>query len=38
MISSSDRALLVVDQALEHKREFLSTWEGFPQDSEFKVR
>ncbi len=27
MISSSDRALLVVDRALEHKREFLSTWE-----------
>ncbi|MBN6741821.1 hypothetical protein JKG47_15020 [Acidithiobacillus sp. MC6.1] len=27
MISPSERALLVVDRALEHKREFLSPWE-----------
>ena len=27
MMSSSDRALLVVDLALEHKRAFLSAWE-----------
>ena len=26
-MSSPDLALLVVDRALEHKREFLSTWE-----------
>ena len=27
MISPSERVLSVVDKALEHKREFLSSWE-----------
>lgn len=27
MITPSERTLLIVDMALEHKREFLSSWE-----------